>query len=117
MLKQQITDDMKAAMKGGDKERLGVIRLILADIKRAEVDGRKDLDDAALLGVHDARSQRPAERLPGQDVIQKRAIHAGHATGCAPSAQRSNRTPRRKENPRPAEPDGAIWARPVARVS
>jgi len=50
-LKDQLTADMKAAMKGGDKERLNVIRLILADIKRAEVDGRKELDDAALLGV------------------------------------------------------------------
>ena len=50
-LKDQLTADMKTAMKGGDKERLNVIRLILADIKRAEVDGRKELDDAALLGV------------------------------------------------------------------
>lgn len=50
-LKDQLTADMKAAMKGGDKERLNVIRLILADIKRVEVDSRKELDDAALLGV------------------------------------------------------------------
>lgn len=50
-LKDQLTNDMKAAMKGGDKERLHVIRLILADIKRVEVDSRQELDDAALLGV------------------------------------------------------------------
>lgn len=50
-LKDQLTDDMKAAMKSGDKDRLLVIRLILADIKRVEVDSRKDLDDAGLLGV------------------------------------------------------------------
>jgi uncharacterized protein YqeY len=50
-LKDQLTDDMKAAMKGGDKERLRVIRLVLADIKRVEVDTRKDLDDATLLGI------------------------------------------------------------------
>lgn len=50
-LKDQLTADMKTAMKGGDKERLNVVRLILADIKRAEVDSRKELDDAALLGV------------------------------------------------------------------
>ncbi len=50
-LKDQLTADMKAAMKSGDKERLGVIRLILADIKRVEVDSRKELDDAGLLAV------------------------------------------------------------------
>ena len=50
-LKDQLTADMKAAMKGGDKERLLVIRLILADIKRVEVDTRKELSDADLLGV------------------------------------------------------------------
>lgn len=50
-LKQQLTDDMKAAMKGGDKERLGVIRLINAAIKQREVDERIQLDDAQVLGV------------------------------------------------------------------
>ena len=50
-LKDQLTSDMKAAMKSGDKERLHVIRLILADIKRVEVDTRKDLNDAELLSV------------------------------------------------------------------
>ncbi len=50
-LKDQLTTDMKAAMKSGDKERLKVIRLILADIKRVEVDTRQELDDAALLSV------------------------------------------------------------------
>jgi uncharacterized protein YqeY len=50
-LKDQLTDDMKAAMKGGDKDRLRVIRLVLADIKRVEVDTRKDLDDPLLLTI------------------------------------------------------------------
>jgi uncharacterized protein len=50
-LKQQITDDMKTAMKGGDKDRLGVIRLILAAIKQREVDERIALDDAQTLQV------------------------------------------------------------------
>ncbi len=50
-LKDQLTADMKAAMKGGEKDRLRVIRLILADIKRVEVDSRKELDDAGLLAV------------------------------------------------------------------
>lgn len=52
-LKQQLTDDMKAAMKGGDKHRLGVIRLINAAIKQKEVDERIVLDDAAVIAVLD----------------------------------------------------------------
>ena len=50
-LKTQLTEDMKAAMKGGDKDRLGVIRLINAAIKQREVDERIVLDDAQVLGV------------------------------------------------------------------
>ncbi|MBD8879880.1 MULTISPECIES: GatB/YqeY domain-containing protein [Rhodanobacter] len=50
-LKQQLTDDMKAAMRGGDKHRLGVIRLILAAVKQREVDERIELDDAQILAV------------------------------------------------------------------
>ena len=50
-LKKQLTDDMKAAMKAGEKDRLGVIRLINAAIKQKEVDERVELDDAAVLAV------------------------------------------------------------------
>lgn len=50
-LKQQLTDDMKTAMKAGEKHRLGVIRLINAAIKQREVDERIELDDAAVLAV------------------------------------------------------------------
>jgi len=53
MLKQQITDAMKAAMKGGDKPRLAVIRLIMAAIKQREVDERIELDDSQVLAVLD----------------------------------------------------------------
>ena len=50
-LKQRLTDDMKAAMKAGDKDSLGVIRLINAAIKQREVDERIELDDAAVIAV------------------------------------------------------------------
>ena len=53
MLKVQIIDDMKAAMKGGEKARLGVIRLITAAIKQREVDERIELDDEQVLVVLD----------------------------------------------------------------
>lgn len=50
-LKTRLSDDMKAAMKGGDKPRLGVIRLLQAAVKQREVDERIELDDAAVLAV------------------------------------------------------------------
>lgn len=50
-LKARLTDDMKTAMKGGDKQRLGVIRLVNAAIKQREVDERIELDDAQVLAV------------------------------------------------------------------
>ena len=50
-LKLQLSNDMKAAMKGGDKDSLAVIRLINAAIKQREVDERIELDDAGVLAV------------------------------------------------------------------
>lgn len=52
-LKQRLSDDMKAAMKAGDKQTLGVIRLIHAAIKQREVDERIQLDDAQVIAVLD----------------------------------------------------------------
>jgi uncharacterized protein YqeY len=52
-LKDTIIEDMKSAMKAGAKDRLKVVRLILAAIKQVEVDTRADLDDAAVLNVLD----------------------------------------------------------------
>lgn len=49
--KDQIIEDMKSAMKAGEKDRLRVVRLILAAIKQIEVDTREPLDDAAILAV------------------------------------------------------------------
>ena len=50
-LKFKITDDMKAAMKARDAERLSAIRLMLAAIKQLEVDERKDLSDPEVISV------------------------------------------------------------------
>jgi uncharacterized protein YqeY len=52
-LKEQLSDAMKAAMRAKEKQRLGTIRLIQADIKRIEVDERVELDDARVLAVMD----------------------------------------------------------------
>jgi uncharacterized protein len=50
-LKERITEDMKAAMRSGERERLGVIRLITSAIKQREVDERIVLDDTQVLSV------------------------------------------------------------------
>jgi len=50
-LKERITEDMKSAMRSGEKERLATIRLILAAIKQKEVDERIALDDPQVLSV------------------------------------------------------------------
>ncbi|MFU8797474.1 MAG: GatB/YqeY domain-containing protein [Gammaproteobacteria bacterium] len=50
-LKQRIQEDMKTAMRAGDKPRLGIIRLILAAVKQIEVDERIEVDDIRLLGT------------------------------------------------------------------
>lgn len=50
-LKQQLTEDMKTALRSGDKQRLGVIRLILAALKQREVDERIELTDVQVLAT------------------------------------------------------------------
>lgn len=50
-LKTRLTEDMKQALRSGDRARLGVIRMALAAIQQREVDERKELDDAELLGI------------------------------------------------------------------
>ncbi len=52
-LKDQITEDMKTAMRAKDSERLGTIRLLLAACKQREVDERIVLDDAAVVAIVD----------------------------------------------------------------
>jgi len=52
-MKLQLTDDMKAAMKSGDKHTLGVVRLIKAAVQQKEVDERIELDDTAVVAVLD----------------------------------------------------------------
>ena len=53
MLRQRLTEDMKAALRAGDKERLGVIRLMIAAVKSADIEpGTKgEIDDAGIIAV------------------------------------------------------------------
>lgn len=63
LLTDRIKDDMKAAMKGGDKARLGVIRLILAAIKQVEVDERIVLDNERVIQVLDKMLKQRRESI------------------------------------------------------
>jgi uncharacterized protein YqeY len=78
-LKEQITEDMKTAMRAKDVERLGTIRLLLAAIKQKEVDERISLDDAGVVGVIDKLikqrkdSVAAYEQAARQDLAEKEA--------------------------------------------
>ena len=78
-LKERITEDMKAAMRSGEKERLGAIRMITAAIKQREVDERITLDDAAVIGVIEKMIKQRKESLQQfqagnrQDLADKEA--------------------------------------------
>src|SRR2546430_7360678 len=63
-LRERITEDMKSAMRAGDKERLATIRLALAAIKQREVDERTTLDDAQVLAVLEKMIKQRREAIP-----------------------------------------------------
>jgi len=62
-LKERITEDMKSAMRAGEKDRLATVRLILAGIKQREVDERITLDDAQVLAVLDKMAKQRKESI------------------------------------------------------
>lgn len=90
-LKARITEDMKAAMRAGDKERLGAIRLILAAIKQAEVDDRSGQDDAQILAILDkmAKQRREAmaqyEKAGRKDLLAKERFELEVIQGYLPA--------------------------------
>lgn len=70
-MKQQLTDDMKAAMKAGEKHKLGVIRLINAAIKQREVDERIELDDSAVIAVLDKMVKQRKDSVSQYEAAQR----------------------------------------------
>jgi len=62
-LKDRIQEDMKAALRGGERERLATVRLILAAIKQREVDERISLDDAQVLAVIEKMGKQRRESI------------------------------------------------------
>ena len=67
-LKERITDDMKTAMRAGEKERLATVRLLLAAIKQREVDERVTLDDAQVLAVIEKMIKQRREAIAQFEV-------------------------------------------------
>jgi uncharacterized protein len=90
-LKERITEDMKAAMRSGEKERLGVIRMITSAIKQREVDERIVLDDAQVLSVLEKMIKQRKESLVQfqagnrQDLVDKENAEVALLQGYLPS--------------------------------
>jgi uncharacterized protein YqeY len=78
-LKERITDDMKAAMRAKDSERLGAIRMLTAAIKQKEVDERVELDDTAVVAIVDKLIKQRKDSIEAfqkaarQDLADKEA--------------------------------------------
>jgi uncharacterized protein YqeY len=76
-LKDQITEDMKAAMRAKDSERLGTIRLLTAAMKQKEVDERIELDDALVIAIVDKMIKQRKDSIEAftkaarQDLVDK----------------------------------------------
>ncbi len=90
-LKDRITDDMKAAMRSGEKERLGVIRMITSAIKQREVDERITLDDGQVLSVLEKMIKQRKESLAmfqagnRQDLVDKESAEITLLQGYLPT--------------------------------
>jgi uncharacterized protein len=91
-LKERITEDMKAAMRSGEKERLGVIRMITAAIKQREVDERITLTDAQVISVLEKmikqRRESVAQFQAGnrQDLVDRETAEIALLQGYMPQA-------------------------------
>ncbi len=91
-LKAQITDAMKDAMRAKDKRRLGVIRLMLAEIKRVEVDERIEVADERVIAILDKMvkqrrdSESQFESAGRQDLAEQEAFEIGVIQEFLPAA-------------------------------
>jgi len=79
-LKQRLVEDMKAAMRAGDKPTLGTIRLINAAIKQKEIDGRTsgqgELDDAAVISLLDKMLKQRRDAINQYEAAQRADLAA-----------------------------------------
>jgi uncharacterized protein len=90
-LKDRVTEDMKTAMRAGDKERLAAVRLLLAAIKQREVDERITLDDGQVLAVIEKMIKQRRESITQfesggrSDLAAKESAEIGVLQGYLPA--------------------------------
>ena len=90
-LKDQITEDMKTAMRAKDSERLGTIRLLLSACKQKEVDERVVLDDTQVIAIIDKMIKQRKDSIEAftkadrQDMADKEAQEITVLTGYLPA--------------------------------
>ena len=90
-LKDQITEDMKAAMRAKQSERLGTIRLLTAAMKQKEVDERVELDDAMVIAIVDKLVKQRKDSIEAfskaarQDLVDKEAAEMAVLQGYLPA--------------------------------
>ena len=82
-LKERITEDMKTAMRSGDKERLGQIRMLQAAIKQREVDERITLDDTQVMAVLEKMIKQRREAIAQFEAGGRADLAAKEATEIA----------------------------------
>ena len=91
-LKDQITEDMKTAMRAKDSERLGTIRLLLSAMKQKEVDERITLDDVAVVAIIDKMIKQRKDSVAAfelakrQDLVDKETAEIGVLQAYLPAA-------------------------------
>ena len=90
-LKDQITEDMKAAMRAKDSERLGTIRLLTAAMKQKEVDERVELDDTMVIAIVDKLVKQRKDSIEAftkaarQDLVDKETAEMAVLQGYLPA--------------------------------
>ena len=70
-LKDRITEDMKAAMRAKDSQRLSAIRMLLAAVKQREVDERIVLEDTQLIGIVDKQIKQRKDSIAAFELAQR----------------------------------------------
>lgn len=73
-LKIRIQEDVKTAMRAGEKKRLATLRLITAALKQVEVDGRKDLSDADVVAILDKMCKQRRESIEQYDKANRKDL-------------------------------------------
>jgi uncharacterized protein YqeY len=90
MLLDRLTADMKAAMKAGDRQRLGVIRMLISELKNARIEAREDLDEQSEQKVLASYAKKRKEAMEAardggrDDLVEKEKFEYDVTTSYLP---------------------------------